>query len=151
MFSKWSPCRRIHLFGPLLIYVSFVCFKNIRMIFPLEFMFLVLSPHNADYTKDYFELGWEVFAKNLTAFARQQRVRHTSQQKAWLLVAVGLLEFPVSYLVSKKFLFDSLFNFCLASSMVVEGPSSLWRTEVPICVNHIEWVWHNKYMLHRSL
>ena len=27
----------------------------------------LLSPHNADYTEDYFELGWEVFLSNLEA------------------------------------------------------------------------------------
>jgi D-2-hydroxyacid dehydrogenase (NADP+) len=29
---------------------------------------ILLSSHNADFTQDYFELGWSVFEKNLNAF-----------------------------------------------------------------------------------
>lgn len=33
---------------------------------------LLLTAHNADFTKDYFELGWRVWAKNYEAFLRSQ-------------------------------------------------------------------------------
>jgi D-2-hydroxyacid dehydrogenase (NADP+) len=29
---------------------------------------LLITSHNADYTADYFELGWEVFNQNLKSF-----------------------------------------------------------------------------------
>lgn len=31
---------------------------------------VLLTAHNADYTEDYFELGWAVWAENLAAFAK---------------------------------------------------------------------------------
>eukprot|EP00966_Prymnesium_polylepis_P078642 1822715-Prymnesium_polylepis.1 len=31
---------------------------------------LLLTAHNADYTHDYFELGWKVWAANLDCFLR---------------------------------------------------------------------------------
>jgi len=31
---------------------------------------LLLSAHNADFTNDYFDLGWQVWAKNYEAFVR---------------------------------------------------------------------------------
>lgn len=43
---------------------------------------LILTAHNADFTSDYFELGWDVFSENLMAFAAGQSPLKTEIAKS---------------------------------------------------------------------